>query len=155
MNDDRMREEDVMERLNVSQKRLRTLRRENLVEGAMHGRDAAGYWFTAEAVAVLEAARDRGEGEALPLNGQAPREPEADGTGTLEDLRITRQWPERGKVVVGRLGSGSEVVCKVQDSKLLRPGMLLKGCRLGQFGIWYYTGVLPKRVRDPRFPISL
>lgn len=149
MDEARLRETDVMERLDVSQKRLRALRREHLSEGPMHGRDAAGYWFTHEALAKLEAAVRVGQEPVLPMNGHAA-EPEV----LNEDLRVTRQWEERRKMVLCERPNGLEVVCQVQDAKFLRPGMMLRGCRRGMFKIWYYTGGLPKRVRDPRFPLK-
>ena len=155
--DTRLREGAVLETLDVSQKRLRALRREVLQAFVHFGRDAAGIWFTPEALVLLRARLDTGKAEPLPLDEGEPETVAVLKPGQrieddrlVEDLLITRVWPQRERMVLCQRPNGLEVVCQVQSSENLRSGMQLKSCHRGEYQIWYYTGRLPRSKRGGR-----
>lgn len=66
--------------------------------------------------------------------------PKPDGN----DLRITRIWGAK-RVLADRVDNGLEVICQVQSSERLMPGMVLKGAKRGKYGVYSYYGRLPRR----------
>jgi hypothetical protein len=60
------------------------------------------------------------------------------------DLRVTRKWCEK-RVLCVRVDNGLEVICRVQSSVFLLPGMVIPGAVRGQDGVFSFYGRLPRR----------
>ena len=90
-------------------------------------------------VAVLaERAAQLGKEPRSDAGKGQPAGPERD------DLRITRIWAAK-RVICNRASNGLEVVCRVQDTANLKPGMTLEAAQVGVDKIWSYYGRLPRR----------
>ena len=62
----------------------------------------------------------------------------------IADLAVVR-IREGGHRLTARLPSGAMVVCELQNTAFLMPGMTLKKCVRGWGNIYRYTGKLPRR----------